>query len=213
VNHERLSPRQDGPRRWIELFAAIRRDGRAGMSVRTMAGEHRVSRRTVRAATPPPAPAPWSRFCCCTGTCPTSTSSPGWPPRCRPGHSPRTPSRCRPASSPRPTNTHFPVERRVRPASNVVSLTERRLAQLPQTPTRPLPTVTAYDQLLRRSERRIKSALHRRAGLPGARQTWRRIAVPSLDRARRKASVAIASTDAGLNPGIHAERSEDKNAA
>ncbi|MEV4283694.1 IS21 family transposase [Actinoplanes xinjiangensis] len=33
--------------------------------------------------------------------------------------------------------------------ANVISLTERRLAQLP-TDTRPLPTVTAYDQLLRR---------------------------------------------------------------
>jgi hypothetical protein len=35
-----------------------------------------------------------------------------------------------------------------RPAGNVVSLTERRLAQLPPD-RRPLPTVTAYDQLLR----------------------------------------------------------------
>jgi hypothetical protein len=34
------------------------------------------------------------------------------------------------------------------PAGNVVSLTERRLAQLPPD-RRPLPTVTAYDQLLR----------------------------------------------------------------
>ncbi|MEH1128999.1 Mu transposase domain-containing protein [Micromonospora sp. CPCC 206061] len=33
--------------------------------------------------------------------------------------------------------------------ANVISLTERRLAQLPAD-TRPLPTVTAYDQLLRR---------------------------------------------------------------
>ncbi|MBM2623912.1 IS21 family transposase [Actinoplanes sp. LDG1-06] len=41
-----------------------------------------------------------------------------------------------------------PVNRRIRPVSNVVSLTERRLAQLPPD-TRPLPTVTAYDQLLR----------------------------------------------------------------
>jgi len=41
-----------------------------------------------------------------------------------------------------------PVDPRVRPVSNVVSLTERRLAQLPAD-TRPLPTVTAYDQLLR----------------------------------------------------------------
>ncbi|MEV0899083.1 hypothetical protein [Actinoplanes sp. NPDC049802] len=41
-----------------------------------------------------------------------------------------------------------PGDRRVRPVSNVVSLTERRLAQLPAD-TRPLPTVTAYDQLLR----------------------------------------------------------------
>jgi hypothetical protein len=32
------------------------------------------------------------------------------------------------------------------PAGNVVSLTERRLAQLPPD-RRPLPTVTAYDQL------------------------------------------------------------------
>ncbi|WP_199512209.1 IS21 family transposase [Nucisporomicrobium flavum] len=35
-----------------------------------------------------------------------------------------------------------------RPPNNVVSLTQRRLAQLPQD-RRPLPTVTAYDQLLR----------------------------------------------------------------
>jgi len=41
-----------------------------------------------------------------------------------------------------------PVERPHRTASNVVSLTERRLAQLPAD-TRPLPTVTAYDRLLR----------------------------------------------------------------
>jgi hypothetical protein len=33
--------------------------------------------------------------------------------------------------------------------ANVISLTERRLTQLPAD-TRPLPTVTAYDQLLRR---------------------------------------------------------------
>jgi hypothetical protein len=33
------------------------------------------------------------------------------------------------------------------PAGNVVSLTERRLAQLPPD-RRPLPTVSAYDQLL-----------------------------------------------------------------
>jgi hypothetical protein len=36
----------------------------------------------------------------------------------------------------------------LQPAGNVVSLTERRLAQLPAD-RRPLPTVTAYDQLLR----------------------------------------------------------------
>jgi hypothetical protein len=47
------------------------------------------------------------------------------------------------------TDDHpHPVDLRVRPVSNVVSLTERRLAQLPAD-TRPLPTVTAYDQLLR----------------------------------------------------------------
>ena len=46
------------------------------------------------------------------------------------------------------TDDHpHPTDRRVRPVSNVVSLTERRLAQLPAD-NRPLPTVTAYDQLL-----------------------------------------------------------------
>ncbi|MDI6104675.1 hypothetical protein QLQ12_39400 [Actinoplanes sp. NEAU-A12] len=34
----------------VDLFAAIRRDTRAGMSVRAMAGKYQVSRRTVRAA-------------------------------------------------------------------------------------------------------------------------------------------------------------------
>jgi hypothetical protein len=34
----------------VDLFAAIRRDSRAGMSVRAMAGKYKVSRRTVRAA-------------------------------------------------------------------------------------------------------------------------------------------------------------------
>ena len=34
----------------VDLFAAIRRDSRAGMSVRAMASKHQVSRRTVRAA-------------------------------------------------------------------------------------------------------------------------------------------------------------------
>lgn len=33
-----------------DLLAAIRRDSRAGMSVRAMAGKYKVSRRTVRAA-------------------------------------------------------------------------------------------------------------------------------------------------------------------
>ncbi|GAA2530915.1 hypothetical protein Ahu01nite_094580 [Winogradskya humida] len=47
------------------------------------------------------------------------------------------------------TDDHrHPVDRQVWPVSNVISLTERRLAQLPAD-TRPLPTVTAYDQLLR----------------------------------------------------------------
>jgi hypothetical protein len=41
-----------------------------------------------------------------------------------------------------------PIDRSRHPASNVISLTERRLAQLPAD-TRPLPSVTAYDQLLR----------------------------------------------------------------
>jgi transposase len=34
----------------VDLFAAIRRDSRAGMSVRALARQHRVSRRTVRSA-------------------------------------------------------------------------------------------------------------------------------------------------------------------
>ena len=34
----------------VDLFAAIRRDSRAGMSVRAMAGKYAASRRTVRAA-------------------------------------------------------------------------------------------------------------------------------------------------------------------
>jgi transposase len=34
----------------VDLFAAIRRDSRAGMSVRALAREHQVSRRTVRSA-------------------------------------------------------------------------------------------------------------------------------------------------------------------
>ncbi|MFC7530211.1 hypothetical protein [Actinoplanes sp. GCM10030250] len=34
----------------VDLFAAIRRDSRAGMSVRAMAGKYQVSRRTIRAA-------------------------------------------------------------------------------------------------------------------------------------------------------------------
>ncbi len=46
----------------------------------------------------------------------------------------------------RPTTSSS--EPRTLPA-NVISLTERRLAQL-LADTRPLPTVTAYDQLLRR---------------------------------------------------------------
>lgn len=44
----------------------------------------------------------------------------------------------------RPPTTDQPVQ----PTGNVISLTPRRLTQLP-TDTRPLPTVTAYDQLLR----------------------------------------------------------------
>jgi hypothetical protein len=34
----------------VDLFAAIRRDSRAGMSVRALARQHRASRRTVRSA-------------------------------------------------------------------------------------------------------------------------------------------------------------------
>jgi lambda repressor-like predicted transcriptional regulator len=34
----------------VDLFAAIRRDSRAGLSVRAMASKYEVSRRTVRAA-------------------------------------------------------------------------------------------------------------------------------------------------------------------
>ena len=47
------------------------------------------------------------------------------------------------------TDNHpYPVDEPARLASNVVSLTERRLAQLPAD-TRPAPSVAAYDQLLR----------------------------------------------------------------
>ena len=47
------------------------------------------------------------------------------------------------------TDDHpHPADEPARPASNVVSLTERRLAQLPAD-TRPAPSVAAYDQLLR----------------------------------------------------------------
>ena len=42
----------------VDLFAAIRRDSRAGMSVRAMAGKYQVSRRTVRAALASAWPAP-----------------------------------------------------------------------------------------------------------------------------------------------------------
>jgi hypothetical protein len=41
------------------------------------------------------------------------------------------------------------VDAPTRPASNVVSLTERRLAQQLPADTRPAPSVAAYDQLLR----------------------------------------------------------------
>lgn len=49
-------------------------------------------------------------------------------------------------------NHQHAVDEPTPPANNVVSLTERRLAQLPAD-TRPLPTVAAYDQLLRRHRR------------------------------------------------------------
>jgi hypothetical protein len=48
------------------------------------------------------------------------------------------------------TDDHpHPVEQPARPVGTIVSLTQRRLAQLPAD-TRPPPTVAAYDQLLRR---------------------------------------------------------------
>ena len=39
----------------------------------------------ARPTATPPAPARWSRSCCCTVTWTASTSSPGWRPRCGPG--------------------------------------------------------------------------------------------------------------------------------
>jgi len=40
----------------VDLFAAIRRDSRTGMSVRALARQYRVSRRTVRSALQPTYP-------------------------------------------------------------------------------------------------------------------------------------------------------------
>ena len=73
----------------------------------------------------------------------------GLPPRCGPGRSPPMRSRWRPARPPTTPTARQPGTPPAGPPA-VASLTARRLGKLPPD-TRPLPSVAAYDQLLRRN--------------------------------------------------------------